>query len=84
MENIKSLLLKDLKNNLETFSPKKTGYLASNYVQKENGISNDTPYLKYVNDGTAYQAGQHFIEKSIIKTKSDFKKIVNDAKRKEK
>lgn len=80
-KKIKELFLDKLKQNLEKNSPRRSGRLASSYKKEENGISNNTPYIRYVNDGTVKQAGQHFIEKSINSTKKDFDKIVDQAKR---
>ena len=80
-KKIKELFLEKLKSNLEKNSPKRSGRLASSYKKENNGISNRTPYIRHVNDGTRFQAGQHFIEKSINETKGDFKNIVEQAKR---
>ena len=80
-EKIKELFLEKLKSNLEKNSPKRSGRLASSYKKEKEGISNRTPYIRHVNDGTIHQAGQHFIEKSINETKGDFNKIVTQAKR---
>jgi HK97 gp10 family phage protein len=81
-KKIRDLFLDKLKENLEKNSPRRSGRLAGSYKKEENGISNNTPYIRYVNDGTVKQAGQHFIEKSINSTKKDFDKIVDEAKRK--
>ena len=80
-KKIKDLFLEKLKGNLEKNSPKRSGRLASSYKKGKNEIRNNTPYIRYVNDGTVNQAGQHFIEKSIEDTKKDFNKIVTQAKR---
>lgn len=81
-KKIQELFLDKLKNNLEKNSPKKSGRLVSSYKKEDNGIKNDTPYIRYVNDGTVKQAGQHFIEKSINETKKDFDKFVDEATKK--
>lgn len=80
-KKIKEIFLETLKSKLETYSPKRSGRLASSYKKEENSIKNDTPYIRYVNDGTVHQAGQHFIEKSVNETKSEFNKIVKKAKK---
>jgi HK97 gp10 family phage protein len=80
-KKIKDLFLEKLKANLEKNSPKRSGRLASSYKKGKAEIRNNTPYIRYVNDGTVNQAGQHFIEKSVNETKSDFNNIVKQAKR---
>lgn len=69
----------ELKENLEKMSPKRTGKLASSYYFSINPnsimIFNDCGYCKYVNDGTRFQVGQHFIQTAYIFTKGRLEEI---------
>ncbi len=76
---IRSQLAEEMMNNLQKYTPVRTGNLVSSYevVTKpgEIQITNDAGYCKYVNDGTRYQAGQHFIEKSFYEAKEKVNQI---------
>ena len=61
IDDISKHTLNDIFNQLKINSPIRTGYLNSRYILNENDITNDTPYIWYVNNGTKYQSGQHFI-----------------------
>lgn len=77
---IKDKFSKEMENNLEIFSPKRTGKLASSYVlttfNQNIQITNVCGYCRFVNDGTRFQAGQHFIEQAYITTLEDLASIV--------
>lgn len=81
-----SLLANEIKNNLELYSPKRTGKLASSYklntYPQSIQITNDCGYCKFVNYGTVKQTGQHFIERSIITSIESFKKKEHDIQNK--
>lgn len=80
LKHVKDQLANEIKQNLEIYSPKRTGKLASSYEITTSDdkiqISNDCGYCRYVNDGTIYQAGQHFIEQSVSLAEKDINKIV--------
>lgn len=82
---IRSQLAKKLKSQLEITSPKRTGKLASSYSIKINSndiqIFNDCGYCRYVNDGTRYQAGQHFIQLSVAIAQDFFNQIVSQSQK---
>lgn len=63
---IQKNILDEIFNQLQINSPVRTGYLKSRYILNEDQITNDTPYIWYVNNGTKYQSGQHFIQRSIM------------------
>lgn len=85
LKYIKEQLANEIKNNLELYSPKRTGKLASSYKittsDQKVDITNDCGYCKYVNDGTRYQSGQHFIELSIAEAKQNFNNIAEDSQK---
>lgn len=85
LKSVKSQLAYKIKDNLQINSPRRTGKLASSYkisTQKDDiQITNDCGYCRYVNDGTVYQAGQHFIEISIINAKDSLNKIVDQSQK---
>lgn len=81
LKYVKVKLANEIKENLEVFSPKRTGKLASSYEVTTSDdkiqISNDCGYCRYVNDGTRFQSGQHFIELSITNAEDSLNKIIN-------
>lgn len=85
LNTAKNIIALDIFNNLMVFSPVRTGKLRSSYVIQTNAqvisIKNDCGYCKYVNDGTVYQAGQHFIERSIIDALATFERKENQIKK---
>lgn len=82
---INETLANEIKNELQLYSPKRTGKLASSYklINLDNAVQiiNDCGYCKYVNYGTSFQSGQHFIELSIDDAKQSFNKIVEDSQK---
>lgn len=63
---------------LKINSPVKSGYLVSRYTLIDGKmIENDTEYLWYVNNGTLYIKGQHFIQLSIQQAKMQLQKILD-------
>lgn len=68
-------------NNLKKNTPVKTGYMLSRYYIEDFQILNDTEYFWYVNNGTRFRAGQHFVQLSIAETKSQIPMIFNQAKK---
>jgi len=83
LKYVKVKLANEIKENLEIFSPKRTGKLASSYEvttsDQKIQISNDCGYCRYVNDGTRFQSGQHFIELSVSVAKDDINRIVENS-----
>lgn len=82
---IKKEFSKDLKQNLEILSPKRTGKLASSYVlttfNQNIQITNVCGYCKYVNDGTRFQSGQHFIEQAYTISKQKLDSIIKNSQK---
>lgn len=82
---IKQQLAEEMEANLQKYTPKRTGKLASSYeVQTKSNsiqISNDAGYCRYVNDGTRFQAGQHFIEQSFYEAKNKFDQITDKSQK---
>lgn len=80
---IKDKFSKEMENNLEIYSPKRTGKLASSYVlttfPDSIQITNICGYCRYVNDGTRFQAGQHFIEQAYITTKETLNLFIKNS-----
>lgn len=80
---IKDKFSKEMENNLEIYSPKRTGKLASSYVLTTNPgsiqITNVCGYCRYVNDGTRFQAGQHFIEQAYTTTKEKLNLFIKNS-----
>jgi len=85
LKYVKEQLAEEIKRNLELYSPKRTGKLASSYklstTDEKVDITNDCGYCKFVNDGTRYQSGQHFIELSIAEAKESFNKIADESQK---
>lgn len=82
---IRSQLAEEMMSNLQKYTPKRTGNLVSSYEvltkPEEIQITNDAGYCKYVNDGTRYQAGQHFIEQSFYEAKTKFNSITDKSQK---
>ena len=80
LKYIKDQFADEMKKELESISPKRTGKLASSYdlttLPNSIQITNDCGYCKYVNDGTRFQSGQHFIEQAFTDTKAHLEKII--------
>jgi len=80
---IKEKFSKEMENNLEIFSPKRTGKLASSYIlttfPNSIQITNVCGYCRYVNDGTIFQVGQHFIEQAYTTTKEKLNLFVKNS-----
>jgi len=80
---IKDKFSKEMENNLEIFSPKRTGKLASSYVlttyHNSIQITNVCGYCRYVNDGTRFQSGQHFIEQAYTTTKEKLNLFIKNS-----
>ncbi len=78
MEEAKKILAADIFEDLKLFSPVRTGKLRSSYTIAANArsieISNDCGYCQYVNNGTVYQAGQHFVERAIVDALAKFQR----------
>lgn len=83
LKYVKVKLANEIKENLEVFSPKRTGKLASSYEVSTSDdkiqISNDCGYCRYVNDGTRFQAGQHFIEQAYATTKEKLNLFIKNS-----
>lgn len=79
---IQKNILDEIFNQLQINSPVRTGYLKSRYILNEDQITNDTPYIWYVNNGTRFQSGQHFIQKSIMIGLNELNKIIINASNK--
>lgn len=82
---IKRKFSDDLKQNLELLSPKRTGKLASSYIltsfNQNIQITNVCGYCKYVNDGTRFQSGQHFIEQAYTMSKQKLDSIIKNSQK---
>lgn len=82
---VKDQFADEMKEELETISPKSTGKLASSYnlttLPESIQITNDCGYCKYVNDGTRFQSGQHFIEQAYIDTKVHLEQIIQKSQK---
>ena len=80
---IKNQFSIELKKKLEENSPKRTGKLASSYILVPSNYSisifNVCGYCKFVNDGTRFQSGQHFIEQSYFETMEKLNLIVKNS-----
>lgn len=84
LKYVKEQFANEMKDELESISPKRTGKLASSYKISPNKddnvqITNDCGYCRFVNDGTRFQAGQHFIEQAYVDTKSAMDRIINQS-----
>lgn len=82
LNQAKKILADDIFNNLELFSPVRTGKLKNSYLMSTEGnvisIGNNCGYCQYVNNGTVYQSGQHFIERSLIAALATFERKENN------
>lgn len=82
LNKAKKVLADDIFNNLQLFSPVRTGKLKNSYIMNSTGnvitIGNNCGYCQYVNNGTVKQAGQHFIERSIINALASFNRKETD------
>lgn len=82
LNQAKKIFADDIFSNLQLFSPVRTGKLRNSYIMNTDknviSIGNDCGYCQYVNNGTVYQAGQHFIERSIISALATFERKEND------
>lgn len=65
------------------YSPVDTGKLRSSWSVMEVGnvcrLKNTVEYCRYVNDGTRYMNGQHFVEEAISRIEEQSRDIVNQA-----
>ena len=82
---VKEKFSEELKENLEKYSPKRTGKLASSYIlttfNQNIQITNVCGYCKYVNDGTRFQSGQHFIEQAYVISKQKLDSIIKNSQK---
>lgn len=65
------------------YSPYDTGKLQGSWSTMEIGnicrLVNTAEYCRYVNDGTRYMSGQHFVEEAISRIEEQSRDIVNQA-----
>ena len=64
-------------------SPYDTGKLQGSWYTMEIGniclLKNTAEYCRYVNDGTRYMKGKHFVEEAISRIEEQSRDIVNQA-----
>lgn len=68
-------------NTLQKYTPVKTGYMLSRYRIEQNAILNDTSYFWFVNNGTRFFSGRHFVQLSCAQTKTKIPMIFKQAKK---
>lgn len=76
-------LLEEVFGQLKISTPIKTGYLNSRYIIDNDSILNDALYIWYVNNGTKYQQGQHFRQRSIAIGLMQLNKYIKRASKKD-
>lgn len=74
--------LQDVYNNLLKYTPVRTGRLVNGYkIDTVNySIKNDVEYLWFVDLGTVYQRGQHFVQISYQQTLNKIPQMIEKIK----
>ncbi len=65
----RSDLISRLVDNLKEDTPVDTGAARDGWHATADGVSNNVPYIKELNDGSSQQAPAHFVELAILRTK---------------